>query len=78
MQEDSLVIEEGGRHAYSKEYLALTFTGTDIENLAGNVATSTHKFTLANGKVELKAVETPSKTMSDKISLPIQQQKNQV
>lgn len=24
MQEDSLVIEEGGRHAYSKEYLALT------------------------------------------------------
>ncbi len=47
---------------------ALTFTGTDIENLAGNVATSTHKFTLANGKVELKAVETPSKTMSDKIS----------
>lgn len=55
---------------------SLTFSGTDIENLAGNVTTSTNKFTLANGKVELKAMEAPSKTMADKISFTYTTTKN--
>ncbi|MEG1005587.1 MAG: lipid-binding protein [Bacteroides sp.] len=46
----------------------LMFRATDIENLAGNVVTSTHKFTITNAKVELKGIKAPSGTIADKIS----------
>lgn len=47
---------------------ALTFSGTDIENLAGNVATSTNTFTLTDGKVILNGATAPSGTVCDSIS----------
>jgi hypothetical protein len=47
---------------------ALSFSGTNIENLAGNVATSTTTFTLTDGKVTLKGATAPSGTVSDAIS----------
>lgn len=47
---------------------SLSFSGSNIENLAGNVVSSTETFTLTDGKVELKAVTTPSGTVADKIS----------
>jgi len=47
---------------------SLTFSGSDIENLAGNVASSTETFTLTNGKLELNGITTPSGTVTDKIS----------
>lgn len=47
---------------------ALTFLGSQIENLAGNVTSSTQTFTLTDGKVELKSIEAPSGTVTDKIS----------
>lgn len=46
----------------------LSFSGTNIENLAGNVLSSSDKFSITNGKLELNGVETPSGTMADKIS----------
>ncbi|MDR1200684.1 MAG: hypothetical protein LBL58_03505, partial [Tannerellaceae bacterium] len=46
----------------------LSFSGTNIENLAGNVATSTTTFTLTDGKVTLKGATAPSGTVSDAIS----------
>lgn len=47
---------------------ALTFSGTGIENLAGNVVTSTQTFAIANAAVVLKGVTAPSGTLADKIS----------
>jgi hypothetical protein len=47
---------------------ALTFQGSDIENLAGNVASSTGTFTLTDGKVVLGGVVAPSGTTADAIS----------
>lgn len=47
---------------------ALSFSGSNIENLAGNVASSTETFTLTDGKLELKGVTAPSGTIADKIS----------
>ncbi|MBF0649458.1 hypothetical protein IR083_11555 [Dysgonomonas sp. GY75] len=47
---------------------SLAFSGTDIENLAGNVATSTTTFTLTGGKVTLKGATAPSGTVADAIS----------
>lgn len=47
---------------------ALTFSGSSIENLAGNVATSTNTFTLTEGIVALKGVTAPSGTIADGIS----------
>ncbi|MBK5721342.1 hypothetical protein JGH11_10705 [Dysgonomonas sp. Marseille-P4677] len=46
----------------------LTFSGTNIENLAGNVATSTNTFTLTDGKVTLQGATAPSGTVADAIS----------
>ncbi|MFT4224423.1 lipid-binding protein [Dysgonomonas sp.] len=47
---------------------SLTFSGTSIENLAGNVATSTNTFTLTEGKVVLNGATAPSGTVCDAIS----------
>lgn len=46
----------------------LSFNGTNIENLAGNVVSSTHTFSIPDGKVVLKGITTPSGTVGDKIS----------
>ncbi len=45
----------------------LTFSGTNIENLAGNVASSTNTFTLTGGKILLGAATAPSGTVADSI-----------
>lgn len=47
---------------------ALSFFGSNIENLAGNVVSSTETFTLTDGKLELKGITAPSGTIADKIS----------
>lgn len=47
---------------------ALSFSGSNIENLAGNVVSSTETFTLTDGKLELKGITAPSGTIADKIS----------
>ncbi|MDR0977321.1 MAG: hypothetical protein LBL78_06180, partial [Prevotellaceae bacterium] len=47
---------------------ALTFQGSNIENLAGNVASSAETFTLTDGKVVLGGVTTPSGATADAIS----------
>ncbi|MDH6304478.1 hypothetical protein M2459_001211 [Parabacteroides sp. PF5-5] len=47
---------------------ALTFSGADIMNLAGNVASSTETFTVTDGKVVLNGKTTPSGAKSDAIS----------
>lgn len=54
----------------------LSFTGTNIENLAGNVVSSTHTFSIPDGKVVLKGVTTPSGTVGDKISFTYTTTKN--
>ena len=46
----------------------LSFSGSNIENLAGNVASSTNTFTLTDGKVVLKGATAPSGTIADAIS----------
>ncbi len=46
----------------------LSFAGTDIENLAGNVVTSTTTFSVANGKLVLNGATPPSGGKSDAIS----------
>ena len=46
----------------------LSFSGTDIMNLAGNVASSDETFTLTDGKLELNGATAPSGTVCDKIS----------
>lgn len=46
----------------------LTFSGSTIENLAGNVVTSTNTFTLTDGKVILNGATAPSGTVCDSIS----------
>ncbi|MDR1161582.1 MAG: hypothetical protein LBK45_04495 [Tannerellaceae bacterium] len=47
---------------------ALTFSGSNIENLAGNVASSSETFSVTDGKVVLGGSTTPSNTKSDAIS----------
>lgn len=47
---------------------ALSFSGSNIENLAGNVVSSTETFTLTDGKLELKGITALSGTIADKIS----------
>lgn len=47
---------------------ALSFSGSNIENLAGNVTSSNETFTLTDGKLELKGITAPSGTVADKIS----------
>jgi len=47
---------------------SLTFAGTDIENLAGGVASSTETFTITDGKITLNGITAPSGTVTDKIS----------
>ena len=46
----------------------LSFSGTDVMNLAGNVTSSEETFTLTDGKLELNGATAPSGTVSDKIS----------
>ena len=46
---------------------SLSFSGSDIENLAGNVASSEETFTLPDGKVTLKGGTAPSGTIVDTI-----------
>lgn len=46
---------------------SLTFSGTEIMNLAGNVETSTAKFTLKEGKILLMAAKAPSGAKADSI-----------
>lgn len=63
-----------GANAYSIngkincELNGLTFSGSNIENLAGNVVTSTNTFTLTEGKVVLNGATAPSGTVCDAIS----------
>jgi hypothetical protein len=47
---------------------SLTFSGSNIENLAGNVVSSESTFTLTDGKVVLKGATAASGTVSDAIS----------
>lgn len=47
---------------------ALIFSGSNIENLAGNIASSSETFTLTDGKLELNGIKAPSGTTADKIS----------
>ena len=46
----------------------LTFSGSNVMNLAGNVTTATETFNVVGGKIELNGVEAPSGTIADKIS----------
>lgn len=46
----------------------LSFSGTDVINLAGNVSSSDETFTVTDGKIELQAATAPSETRADKIS----------
>lgn len=46
----------------------LTFSGSNVVNLAGNVVSSDEKFTVSNGKIELNGAKAPSGTVADKIS----------
>ncbi|MCD7932374.1 MAG: hypothetical protein LUH15_14025 [Tannerellaceae bacterium] len=45
----------------------LTFSGTNLENLTGNVATSNTTVTISNGKITLQGANTPSGGKADKI-----------
>lgn len=47
---------------------SLSFSGTDIENLAGSVASSTETFTITDGKLALNDATAPSGTISDKLT----------
>jgi hypothetical protein len=47
---------------------ALSFSGSNIENLAGNVPSSAETFSVTDGLVVLNGITTPSNTVSDKIS----------
>lgn len=47
---------------------ALTFSGSNIENLAGNVTSSTETFTVTDGKIVLDGATPPSGGKSDAIS----------
>jgi hypothetical protein len=55
---------------------SLTFSGTNIENLAGNVASSTETFTITDGKLELKGATAPSGTIADKVTFTFTTTKN--
>jgi hypothetical protein len=55
---------------------ALTFSGSNIENLAGNVASSTETFTITDGKLELKGATAPSGTIADKVTFTYTTTKN--
>ncbi|HAN13364.1 lipid-binding protein [Phocaeicola plebeius] len=46
----------------------LSFSGADVMNLAGNVASSEETFTVDDGKLELNGATAPSGTIADKIS----------
>lgn len=46
----------------------LTFSGANIENLAGNVIISTETFSVTNGNLTLNGVTTQSGTVTDAIS----------
>lgn len=47
---------------------SLSFSGTNVQNLAGNVTSSQEAFTVTDGKVALQGVTAPSGTVTDKIS----------
>lgn len=47
---------------------SLSFWGSDIENLAGNVASSDESFTVTDGRIELNGITAPSGTVADRIS----------
>ncbi|KAA6325373.1 hypothetical protein EZS27_025409 [termite gut metagenome] len=46
----------------------LSFSGSGIENLAGNVTSSSNTFSVTDGQVKLKGATAPSGTTSDAIS----------
>ncbi len=46
----------------------LTFSGSNVENLAGNMVSSTETFTVSDGQVTLQGITAPSGTVCDKIS----------
>lgn len=52
----------------SCDVASLSFWGTDIENLAGNVVSSDETFTLTDGLIELNGITAPSGTITDRIS----------
>ncbi|HPR86116.1 MAG TPA: lipid-binding protein [Prolixibacteraceae bacterium] len=47
---------------------SLSFSGSNIMNLAGNVTTSSETFNVTGGKIELNGITAPSGTITDKIS----------
>jgi len=47
---------------------SLTFSGSNVENLAGNVTSSTNTFTVTNGQMTLDGGTAPSGTIADSIS----------
>ena len=47
---------------------ALSFSGSNIENLAGGVASSSETFSVTDGIVVLNGATSPSETVTDKIS----------
>lgn len=47
---------------------SLSFSGKNVMNLAGNATSSPNTFNILDGKIELKGITTPSKTVTDKIS----------
>ncbi|MCD7975852.1 MAG: hypothetical protein LUG51_01365 [Tannerellaceae bacterium] len=49
------------------EISTLTFSGNEIENLAGNVTSSPETFTLMNGRLLLNEATTPSGATADSI-----------
>lgn len=55
----------------------LSFSGSDVENLAGNVASSSDRFTLTDGTIALKGTTAPSGTVADKITFSYTTSRNQ-
>ena len=47
---------------------SLSFSGSGIENLAGNAASSSETFAVSDGKIVLNGATAPSGTTADKIS----------
>lgn len=46
----------------------LTFSGSNVENLAGNVVSSTETFSVSDGQMKLQGATAPSGTVADQIS----------
>lgn len=52
----------------SCDVASLSFSGSNVENLAGNVVASSETFSVSDGKIVLNGATAPSGTVGDKIS----------